>query len=336
MNYVRPKVAGTVRTVPGLDNFLEVPRRDPFAEKRGRGKRGRAGVRGLSSGSRRRYLKALLPGMPAVVEGAASRGAALLSLTYGQDAERFGVEGEEATRHRKALYGYLTRRGWCGMYCREYQERQALHWHAVILATSPAASVDDDDLARWWLRLTGERGSSLQARLRWGARVDWIRPESAGDQLAAYLAKDTSKGGQRTEAVLTDHETGEVHALGRPWGYIDRKAWEARSSPIESKESGDAQLFADRQIAAAFVREPPDEAIERAQWNGGRGEDVYVHAPVVDIGRQAKWVRTGDREELGILARWPDGTGDGKRRRNEREVSRLLGEVARRWPWVFR
>ena len=130
VHYVRPKVAGTVRTVPGLDDFLEVPRRDPFAEKRGRGKRGRAGVRGLSAGSRRRYLEALLPGMPAVLEAAGWGGAALLSLTYGQDAERFGVEGEEATRNRKALHGYLTRRDWCGMYCREYQERQALHWHA--------------------------------------------------------------------------------------------------------------------------------------------------------------------------------------------------------------
>ena len=338
--YSRSKVSGEIRRYPGVADFVEVPREAPFAtaggEQRGGGKRGRAGLMGLSRQSRKRMLRALIPGMPAVMSAALDDGAAaLVTLTYGLDAGGFQITPADALGHLQAARNHFQRRGWCGMWIREYQVRGALHWHQVLrgVADRQVEVLDERALAEWWLGLTGCQGSTMQARLLHGVRLDWIRPESGPAQLAAYIAKHSSKGGQRTAERLTDPSTGEIIPLGRPWGYIGRAEWEAGCVPVQVEHSPEgAKLLAERQLAAAFVRQPPVDVIRSAIERGHRYPTVYVHAPSEDIGRQARFVEAGSESEVKILARWPGGIGPGKRKRRWGEVYSLISEVRRRWP----
>lgn len=335
--YSRPNSTGEIVTYHGVSDYVRVPREAPFGRgvRRGGGKRREAGIYGMARQSRQRYLRCLVPGMPAVMAESIVSGRAFLgTFTYGLNAGNHGIEKVEAVRHLKNLRWYLTTRGWCGMWSREIQDRGALHWHVVCRARAGArADLESEHISTWWTDYTGLQGSSRGARLLHGVRIDWIRPESGPAQLASYIAKHESKGGQRSTDLLVRQSTGEVVPLGRAWGHLDRPAWE--QGCVEATVSHDAEgaaILAQRQIVAAYARGTDAEVLAGAISRGHRYRDVYVHAPAEDIGRQARFVQTGSETELRTLARWPDGTGPDKRRRSWGEVREVMRVVRERWP----
>jgi hypothetical protein len=121
-----------------------------------------------------------------------------LSLTYGRcwPATKAALASEKSL-----LTMALGRKVECGMWCLEYQQRGAPHFHVLVWLNGRSLGEFTAWLAQWWACVSDNRSS-------FGVKV------TSGDQARGvwYLAMHAAKRAQ-----------SPGYAVGRWWGYIQRK-----------------------------------------------------------------------------------------------------------------
>lgn len=229
---------------------VEVKRSIKLQGRPGGGLRGR--VTGLSAASRRNLLRWArnCPNLPV-----------MLTLTY---PAVYPTDGRLVKQHWDVLRRWLAHRGISGLWCLEFQERGAPHYHVWLSERVAMSSV-----AEAWYRIVG---SEDPKHLAAGTRVETMRSASG---MASYVAKYAAKMQQKEVPE-------EYQNVGRMWGTFGGLVCE------EEKLEGTGEELATvvRTVKRAYVarrRSLSADGVDLKRWHdsGVRGFTAWEMGPAI-------------------------------------------------------
>lgn len=237
-----------------------------------------------------------------------------VTRTYGCDVPALA----RAKVHDERYWRELTRRfaGLGMVWVQEWQRRGAVHFHDLLLVP---VSVEDRELVRvmgdLWLRISGDNGSTAEARRAFGVRVR-LADMGAATTIGRYMAKVLSR-----EMAKSTQRALEGRWTGRTWGVRGRavyKPFEASWAILEGN-FGDVDQRIDL-VNALYC------GVLGWPWPAfvHKGQEKVQPRLFFDPGGWAEYVLTGD---LGAL--WAE-VNAAQRNRKLRDKRRIVfaGEAA--------
>jgi hypothetical protein len=158
------------------------------------------------------------------LDQAAFAGGLVLTLTYPAPVTAFGAKSNLEAFFKRLQREYTGSSVGCIWRMELQPVRGVYHFHLLLLGL---ARLDKEWLSVIWAEVCARGGPIDPAQVRFGTRVDAVRPQgNAQLRLARYLSKAD--------------EIGPEEATGRVWGRMG--AWKLYMAPVEELEVSPAQM----------------------------------------------------------------------------------------------